>query len=369
MENTENMTTPPEQWESLLKAKKAAPYARVLVVDDNLTNLEIVKGLLSPYQMQVDCVDSGKKAIDAIMDDSIIYDMIFMDIMMPEMDGVETVKHIREIGSDYTKNIPVIAVTANTVAGHEEKLLSNGFQVFIPKPIDVNKLDDTVFRWIHNRNKEKPIENSGSGSESETSTHDGSTHFLQFEGINIPALNIKKGIRQFGGDISSYIKVLRSYAINTRTVLKVLSNFNEEKIHDYEIVIHGIKGSSASICADELAVLGKKLEEAAKAKDINYIKENNNIFINNAELLISQLNKMLTGIDSENPKPQKDKPDKELLEKLKNACDAYEMDEVDAAIDEITKYNYSSDDGLVNWLSENIEQMNFSEIVEKLSLP
>jgi len=339
------------------------PYARVLVVDDNLTNLDVAKGLMKPYKMQIDCVDSGQKAIDAMRCGQNRYDAIFMDQMMPGMDGLVAAQRIRELGSDYAANVPIIALTANAVSGSEEMFLSNGFQAFIPKPIDITRLDKVINRFI--RDDEKGALYEGPEEpEQDSATSESSFPLL---GRVIKGLNIVKGIKQFNGETGSYLKVLRSYAINTHVLLDSLRSFDKERIHDYEIVVHGIKGSSASICAEELAVMAKALENAAKENDISHITENNQAFINAAQSLIIDLDALFAEMDSENPKPQKDKPDIFLLAKLKNACDDYEMDGVDFAMDEIMEYSYTSDDGLVKWLQENIEQMNFSEIVEKLS--
>ena len=130
------------------------PYARVLVVDDNSTNLDVAKGLMKPYKMKIDCVDSGEKAIDAIRIVQKKYNAIFMDQMMPGMDGVEAVRHIRALGSEYAKNIPVIALTANVVPGSEEMFLSNGFQAFLAKPIDIQRLDEIINQWVRDKDKD-----------------------------------------------------------------------------------------------------------------------------------------------------------------------------------------------------------------------
>ena len=136
------------------------PYARVLVVDDFATNLDVARGLMKPYGMKIDCVTSGQEAIDAIMDESMHYDAVFMDHMMPGMDGIEAARHIREIDTDYAKNIPVIALTANAIVGSENEFLDNGFQAFISKPIDVPRLDAVIREWIHDEVREKEfIEN------------------------------------------------------------------------------------------------------------------------------------------------------------------------------------------------------------------
>jgi PAS domain S-box-containing protein len=129
-------------------------YARVLVVDDYPTNQDVAAGMLRKYKMQVDCVDNGQAAIDFITAGKPVYDAIFMDHMMPEMDGVEAVKAIRALDGDYAKNIPIIALTANAVAESEKMFLENGFNAFLPKPFNVMTLDSVVQRWVRNKAKE-----------------------------------------------------------------------------------------------------------------------------------------------------------------------------------------------------------------------
>ncbi len=136
-------------------------YARVLVVDDITTNLDVARGMMKPYGMKVDCAISGRRAIEMIRAEKAHYDAIFMDHMMPEMDGIEAARIIHEeIGTEYARNIPIIALTANAVVGTEEMFLSKGFQDFIPKPIDTAKLDAVLRRWVRNKEREKSLSRS-----------------------------------------------------------------------------------------------------------------------------------------------------------------------------------------------------------------
>jgi PAS domain S-box-containing protein len=129
-------------------------YARVLVVDDFPTNLDVAAGMLRKYKMQVDCVTRGQDAIERISVGEPVYDAIFMDHMMPELDGVQTTIVIRMLYSEYAKNIPIIALTANAVAGSEEMFLKNGFNAFLAKPFNVISLDAVIQRWIRNKARE-----------------------------------------------------------------------------------------------------------------------------------------------------------------------------------------------------------------------
>jgi signal transduction histidine kinase/FixJ family two-component response regulator len=122
---------------------------RVLVVDDIEINCEVAEGILTTYGMEVDCVNSGKKAIELIRKGEPCYNAIFMDHMMPELDGIETTHIIRsEIGSEYAKKIPIIALSANIAADHSDYIMNGGFNDFLSKPIDTQSLDKVICRWI-----------------------------------------------------------------------------------------------------------------------------------------------------------------------------------------------------------------------------
>jgi CheY-like chemotaxis protein/anti-sigma regulatory factor (Ser/Thr protein kinase) len=135
------------------------PYARVLVVDDVQVNLDVACGMMKPYQMQIDCATSGKEAIELIKAEEVRYNAIFMDHMMPEMDGIEATRIIREeIGTEYAQTVPIIALTANAIVGNEEMFLSKGFQAFLSKPIDIQRMDQVIRAWVRDKELEKELE-------------------------------------------------------------------------------------------------------------------------------------------------------------------------------------------------------------------
>ncbi|MDR3052638.1 MAG: response regulator [Coriobacteriales bacterium] len=134
------------------------PYGRVLVVDDVITNQEVAHGLLETYGLAVDKVSSGAEAIALLRAGEPRYDLVLMDHMMPEMDGVETTACIREtIDSDYARKIPIIALTANALAGNREMFLAHGFNDFVPKPIDIFLLDKVLNTWIRDVQDEETL--------------------------------------------------------------------------------------------------------------------------------------------------------------------------------------------------------------------
>jgi CheY-like chemotaxis protein len=126
------------------------PNARILIVDDVEINLEVAKGMMEAYEAVIDCVESGQAAIDLIRD-GIQYDIVFMDHMMPGLDGMETVKIIRtELGasSEYARTVPIVALTANAIIGNEAMFLEHGFQGMLSKPIEVDKLEAVLKRHL-----------------------------------------------------------------------------------------------------------------------------------------------------------------------------------------------------------------------------
>jgi len=129
-------------------------YINVLVVDDMQTNLDVAAGMLKKYKMRVDCVTNGKDAIERIKGEEPLYDAIFMDHMMPGMDGIEATGKIRAIGTKYAMMVPIIALTANAIAGNEQMFLNKDFQAFLPKPINIMKLDSIIQRWVRDKNRE-----------------------------------------------------------------------------------------------------------------------------------------------------------------------------------------------------------------------
>jgi len=341
------------------------PYARVLLVDDVTTNLDVTKGLMKPYNMQIDCVRSGQESIDAMLDSRVYYNAIFMDHMMPGMDGVEALQRIRAIGTDYAKNIPIIALTANAIVGNEEMFLQNGFQAFISKPIEITHLDAVLREWVTDEEQEKLY--SHTIEKEFTSTEDDMNWQALYKGVT--GLNIKNGLLHFYNDKKAYLGVLRSYAKNTPSLLDAAKDFDKDNLSHYTTIIHGIKGSSSGIHAEATAVFAESLEKAARSGDYTYIYMHNSSFIESIRSLISNIELMLKEFDNDNRKPGRDKPDVNMLSKLYKACRDYEMDEVDAAIYALEAYDYEDAEGsnLVVWLRENVELMNFEDIVEKIS--
>jgi len=356
-------------------------YAHVLVVDDVATNLDVAKGMMKPYDMQIDCVTSGQQAIDAIRKENVRYNAIFMDHMMPEMDGIEATRIIREeIGTDYAKNIPIIVFTANALAGNEEMFLSKGFQAFVSKPVDIMSLDAVLMNWVRDEEMEKSLVNrqiningemildKRSGKERRSGKKERRTGYDRRNAADkIKGIKFNKGLERFSDDWETYVQVLQSFSFNTVSILETIKEVNRETLPAYAITVHGVKSSCRSICAEEAGNQAEALEHAAKAGDLNFVTSNNAAFIKTITNIINEIDCVFARENDKKEKTKKDKPYNEALLELKTACEDYNASKVDTVIAEIDSFKYTADDGLVSWLKENIAQMNFLEIAQKLS--
>jgi CheY-like chemotaxis protein len=347
------------------------PDARVLIVDDIQTNIDVAKGLMKPYGMQIDQVTSGQDAIDLVKNEKVKYDVIFMDHMMPGMDGIEAVRYIRKIDSDYARNVPIIALTANAVAGKKDMFLDNGFQEFLSKPIDVHALESILRKWIKNKQvKTETADHSSNEIQSE-----GQTETLNetpteatglFSDLKIEGLDIKSGLERFNGDEKVYMEVLESYATNTKPLVETVRNVDKQNLNDYAITVHGIKSSSRGIHAEKIGALAESLEYAAKDGDYEYISKNNTDLVENISKLIVDLDEMIQRLSLKEQRPVKDEPDKSKLAELRKACEDYDIDKADDIITELEEYKYETDNDLVEWLRENVNVSNLKQIKKRL---
>jgi PAS domain S-box-containing protein len=341
------------------------PHARVLVVDDVQSNLDVAKGLLKPYGMTVDCVGSGEEAVELVRRGKVGYDAIFMDHMMPGMDGIEAMRLIRdEIGTGYARTVPVIVLTANTVVGNEEMFLKHGFQDFLSKPIDLIRLDEVVKRWVGVREAERKTAQPGEAA----GENPAAPESAKLSGRRAPAgFDPEKALALFGGDRDVYLECLRCYAVHTRPLLERIGPLAWEDLREYAVLAHGIKGSSYNVRIDSVGKRAEELEAAAKAGDAEFVERNTPLFVKYAEAFLDELSAWLENTAREGEKTRRDSPDAALLEKLRAACLACDMDGVDEAMEELERYVYTYRADLVAWLRRRVDGKDFREILVALS--
>jgi len=231
-----------------------AETAKILIVDDNAVNLTVAEGLLEPLGMDVDTATGGKEAVDKISQTS--YDLILMDHMMPELDGVETTHIIRRFHREYD-SVPIIALTANAVGGAKDMFIQEGMNDFIAKPIEVHVLVSKIKQWLP---KDKITKRSGGADRTRT-------ELPQIEGIDSAA-----AIELLGTE-KVFWSVLKDYCRIIPQKLELIKEyFDTQNWKNYTIEVHALKSSSKQIGAAGLAKKAELLEAAGNALDIDTIQ-------------------------------------------------------------------------------------------------
>ncbi|MDR1143619.1 MAG: response regulator [Spirochaetaceae bacterium] len=349
---------------NLVRARMA--YGKVLVVDDVPTNLDVAKGLMLPYGLTIDCVLGGQEAIDRIRKEDVKYDAIFMDHMMPGMDGIEAAKIIRtEIGTEYAKTVPIIALTANALAGNEEMFLSSGFNGFLAKPIDIFKLDAALNQWVRDKQTEETLWKAERENSAEAAVP--STGFL--ETVRLEGMDFEAGLKRYGTE-EIYMKVLQSYVTHSPELLDKLRFLTRETLPEYTITVHGLKGASYGICAGEIGRDAEELEYAAKAADYEKVSSKNTAFIEKTEAFLEDLRKLLEGTAKGAEKKRRAAaPEKALLEKLLDASRRFKPAIMEEVMTELEGCEYESGGELIPWLREQLDNLEYDAIREKLESP
>ncbi|MDR2019651.1 MAG: response regulator [Treponema sp.] len=340
------------------------PYGKVLVVDDVATNLDVAKGLMLPYGLTIDCVLSGPEAIEKIRKGEVKYDAIFMDHMMPGMDGIEATRIIRnEIGVEYAKTVPIIALTANALAGNEELFLNAGFSAFIAKPIDIMRLDVILNQWVRDKQTEETLLRAG---QAKTAAAETEIPPEMPEKVKLKGLDFAEGLKRYGTK-EIYERILRSFLTHTPGLLEKLRSPARETLSEYTVTVHGLKGALYGVCAGEAGRDAEELEFAAKAGDYEKVESKNAAFIAKVETFLESLEKLLRPpVDGENKKQKAAVPDRVLLEKLLDASKRFKPAIMEEVLAKLEGCEYESDGDLIPWLREQIDNLEYDTVREKL---
>ena len=225
-----------------------APNVRILAVDDNPMNLDMLKGMLKNTKMQIDTGVNGEEAVNLLRNNN--YHMVLMDHMMPIMNGIEALKVIKE--EKLCENTPIIVLTANAVGNIKEEYISAGFDDYISKPILIRQL----FAVIRKHLPEELLKDRG----------DSSDNPLSF-------LDTKMGMEYCCNSEEFYNEMLNSYLANNK-LQEMEEKYQQKDWEQYRILVHALKSTSRSIGAVSVSEEAEKLEMAAKEDRIEYIQEN-----------------------------------------------------------------------------------------------
>ncbi len=329
---------------------------KVLVVDDNMINRKVARSLLQVYDLEITEAESGMEAIQFVK--GTLYDIIFMDHMMPGMDGIETVQRIRsECGENGTLPI-IIALTANAMEGVREAFLSNGFQDFLTKPIDRRTLHMILLKWIP---EEKQTKGGGWIKNLQASNN----NLLKLQDIIIEGIDTDEVADHSSVGSQEFIELLNLYCLDGKRKLEVLRDLWEEKDYKaYGIEVHALKSASANVGAIRISKRAKEQEKAVKREDYAFVDSH-------AEKLLAEYEEQLEHIQNyletkhkseHKKKKEKDIQKPELLQEIKTALNSLEnFRSKDCAhkIEELLEYRLES--SIETALEKTREQLKLYE--------
>ncbi len=238
-----------------------APEASVLVVDDNSMNLTVFKSLLKRTKMKITTADSGKKCLELVKKEP--YHIIFMDHMMPEMDGIETLHEIQKMTDFPNKDTPVIVLTANALSGAREGYLKEGFADFLTKPIDGDLLEQTAAKYLP---RELVKDAASGGRETAEKIAQADREAFLEEGISL-----ENGMKYAKNDLEMYLELVRLF-IRDRGKQEDMRRFLADgHLPDYAILVHGLKGNARTLGAEQLADMAFAHEKQSKAGNEVYV--------------------------------------------------------------------------------------------------
>ena len=299
--------------------REPMPYGSVLVVDDVETNLYVAKGLLAPYELNIETVDSGFAALEKVGKGK-EYDVIFMDHMMPKMDGVVTTKRLRDAGY----SLPIVALTANAVAGQAEYFLENGFDGFISKPIDVRQLDNTLHQFIRDRKPPEIIEKAGQPKN--TIGHKPA----------VPPYKADAELQKiFARDAKKALAVIEGIFLKIDAV-------SDDDLRLYIINVHAMKSALANIGEQKASGLAGALERAGKERNIKELQTETPPFLALLQAIVEKIggeetNKENTDFDADPAALRKQ------LALITEACEEYDDLAAEAALAELGQMSWSKE--------------------------
>ena len=327
------------------------PYGSVLVVDDVESNIYVAKGMMLPYGLKLDTARSGFEAIDKIKNGN-VYDILFMDHMMPKMDGIEAVKIIRDMG--YTQ--PIIALTANALLGRAKMFLENGFDNFLPKPIDSRELDLILIEFIKDRKPPEVVEAAR----------------------RMPAVGrLGWQSQACSGEDTKGAGIKYFFVRDAENAVKNLENtaISDSEMESYIITVHGMKSALANIGEKELSGIAFNLEDAARRRDLELLTNETPSFIHALKSLVAKLKSIEDNTNdiadkSSGPEENSDLKEnriflhKKLIE-IKTACAALDKKSAKTALNDLKAKTWPRQINIIlNDITAHLLHSEFTEITE-----
>ena len=314
-----------------------APKAEILVVDDNAINLTVVKGLLNPLKMKIDTALSGKDAV--LMTTDKRYDIIFMDHMMPEMDGVETTRVIRRLLGN-NGQVPIIALTANAVEGTAEMFINEGMNDFVTKPIEMRVIISKLHKWLPpekiEKNRDKKMNaarlNANRDNKASQTTTD----------ISIEGLDVKRAM-EFLGNENLFWSVLKEYyRVIDKKCAMIQEYEQKEQWKEYTVEVHALKSASKQIGALDLAQVAEQMEAAGNAGNAALIHKITPGMLEEYMFYKGILAPYFVKQEEEQSgRAEKNDEMSVLFGEMKEAMENLDMDAMEKVIKDMGQYSYS----------------------------
>ncbi|MBP3476702.1 MAG: response regulator [Lachnospiraceae bacterium] len=343
-----------------------AKKAKVLVVDDNVVNLKVASGIFSKYGINIAVATCGKDSIKKIESEQ--YDLILMDMVMPDISGSDVLKLIREKEEKYYKEVPIVALTAQNGANVREEMLGLGFQEYLSKPIRRRYLEQCLLEFLPEELIEKvKVEDKKSGGKDSTAERS-----LDSGPKTESGLNIEKGLLNIGFNQEAYVAILNTYYSEGLKYLDTLPQLLEAgNIQLFTTNVHGIKSSSASIGAMEVSALFKELEFAGKDGRVDEISRKFPDYMEKFKEILDIVKEYLIGVGRMQEAAKEDNlEDKEveeltmeMLMELKSELDRMNLKVTDERIPEFASKNFGTQaNQQIKKLKEAYEMFDFHQV-------
>ena len=230
----------------------------------------------------VDFHFSGIEAVNRVEEHLVDYDLIFMDHMMPVMDGVEATQKIRSLGTTYAKNVPIVALTANAIKGVERQFKEAGMNDYLAKPIHMSQLSEILQKWIPFDKQIRIVKGQ------EVPPTPVSIDTAPIPGIDstvdvinyLKGIDVEDGLRNCGGSKAVYVRVLTTFA-SSNLLASLQEYFDKGDLENYTVMAHSIKGACRNIGANDVADQAYELECAGKDEDVEFIDKYHKTFCEN----------------------------------------------------------------------------------------
>ena len=313
------------------------PDARILIVDDSELALQVEKTIFDTYGLACDTATSGFDALDKVMVEN--YDMVFIDTVMPVMDGLDTVREMRNLDGEEYKKMPIIALSANTVETSREEILTSGFNDVIVKPIELDQAESMLRTYIsEDKIKER---------DTELSQSDDDINYMEDAVLLGRFVSVEDSVKAMGGSFRTFNTFVRNYRDEYREEVQQLRKYIDDDVRKYKNIIHDIKSSSANIGAYGIERKAANLESAINIGNQQYARDNTRDFIAMMNDFFKQIDKYMSKINHvEEPaeKEVRDGINKSKLKELRAFLRAGDREPVEDLIRDIDRYSYGDID-------------------------